>query len=645
MLLGASVAALAAAAFRVASAAVPRGLERVLAAAAIGVSAAVAQALLLGLAGLGSSSVALFAAAALSWLGVRLRMPAPQLGIPAELAEWWRGSSPALRAGAGAFAGTAAAFAAWLLLYPALGYDSLLYHVPEAVTWVHDGQPGSVNTVWSGLPVGSYPLVHEVTLAWGMGISRSFVPASLWIAVSATLIALATWTGLRALRVGRLASGLAAGALAASPPVLAGQAGGAYTDPTALAWLVTAGALGLQARRTPALACPAVLAAALAAGTKTTALPLSAVLVVLVLFEVRGELRRLALPLGISLAGALLVGGTWYLRNLVDHGSPLWPFVSAPWGDPKPPLIDLADYSFLDRPAQTLSRVGHTYLERFLGGMLLLAGAAIAPLLVRTRAVAAGALAALISLVLWLNAPFTGVFDVRAFDVGTAESTRYLLPGLAAAALTLGLAIRDSRGAVRNLLTAVLGAAALVSAVQSFHIGFPAAPSPSTPLAGAALGAVAALVLPRLLRALPARPPRSPALGAAAYVLVALLAGAALALPASGYVERHAKAKLFDGALASWFATQESWRDGDRPVAIAPTLIGVLAGDRLRHPLRLIADHESCARVARRARAGWVVLSSVRAAGARTTDVRACRPAPRPLYQDGSFRVYGPAAR
>jgi hypothetical protein len=361
------------------------------------------------------------------------------------------------------------------------------------------------------------------------------------------------------------------------------------------------------------------------------------------LYAARARLRALALPLALSAAGALVIGGTWYLRNFIEHGSPLWPFVSTPWGDPKPALIDLSDYSFLDRPAQTLSRVGDRYLERFLGGIVLLAGGIAAPLLARTRVVAAAALATAVSLLLWLNAPFTGVFDVPAFDVGTAEATRYLLPGLGVAVLALGLAWRDSRGAARRVALAVLAAAGLVSAVQSFRIGFPAAPSPTTPLAGAIAGALGALALPRLLRAVPAWSP--PAFAGAAYALLALLAGAALALPASGYVRRHAEAKLFDGGLAGWFDSQSAWRDGEQPVAIAPTLIGVLAGDRLRHPLELIGDHEPCARVARRARAGWVVLSSVRAAGARATDVRACRPAPRPLYEDGSFRVYGPAAR
>jgi hypothetical protein len=465
-----------------------------------------------------------------------------------------------------------------------------------------------------------------------MAIAHSFVFASLWIAASATLIAVAAWTGLRALGCARLASGLGAAALAASPPVIAGQAGGAYTDPTAAAWLVTAGALGLQVERRPALAPPALLAAGLAAGTKTTALVLSATVAAIVLWQVRGEWRRIALPLGLAAAGALVVGGTWYARTLIEHGSPLWPYVAAPWGDPKPALIDLTDISFLDRPGPTLSRVGDAYLHRFLGGLLLLAGALAAPLLARTRAVALAALATAVSLVLWLNAPLTGVFLSRGYDVGTAEATRYLLPGLAAAVLTLGLAIRESSGAVRTALTAWLGAAAVVSAWQSHRYGFPAAPPLKYPLAGAVAGLLGALALRR-----------SPRLGAAwLAAAAAVVAGALLTVPASHFTQRHVKTGLFESGLVGWFRSQPPWRDGRRPVASSPTLVAPLAGPRLRHPLELIADRESCAAVARRARRGWVVLSNAQVARGGKTGLPRCRPAARPLYADSTFRVYGP---
>src|SRR4051812_20801587 len=125
MLLGASVALLVAGAFRTASAAAPDGLERVLATAAIAAAAAVVEALALGLVELGSSPVALAGGAVIAWLVARFVLPAPELGAARELAAWWRRTALPARVCAGLFAGAAAAFAAWLLRYPALGYDSL----------------------------------------------------------------------------------------------------------------------------------------------------------------------------------------------------------------------------------------------------------------------------------------------------------------------------------------------------------------------------------------------------------------------------------------------------------------------------------------------------------------------------------------
>src|SRR5207245_2752576 len=95
----------------------------------------------------------------------------------------------------------------------------------------------------------------------------------------------------------------------------------------------------------------------LAVGSKTTALPLAAGLLLTWLFLQRRELRRLGPALLAAAGAAVAVGGFWYLRNLVDHGSPFWPIVSTSWGDSVPPLIHAVDYSLLDRPRVTLE--GH----------------------------------------------------------------------------------------------------------------------------------------------------------------------------------------------------------------------------------------------------------------------------------------------
>src|SRR3954452_19194867 len=150
------------------------------------------------------------------------------------------------------------------------------------------------------------------------------------------------------------------------------------------------------------------------------------------------------------------------------------------------------------------------------GGMLLMfCGAFVVALLARSRVVLFGALATAASIVIWMNAPFTGVFgESRAFDIGTGDATRYLLPGAAVAALTLALASRRG-GWLRWLSGLLLGAAAVIGLRQTFALGYPNVPAATTPLAGLALGAAAA-ALTRLARRRLGAEPRGGAAGTAA---------------------------------------------------------------------------------------------------------------------------------
>src|SRR5205823_3792377 len=132
------------------------------------------------------------------------------------------------------------------------------------------------------------------------------------------LLAMSTWTGLRRLGVDRAASALGAAALVALPATIASQSGGGALDPAATAWLCACAALCAGAwRDRPALICPAVVAGGLAAGTKTTALPLVLIVVATTLFACRQRLRPIVRPLGAAAVAALVVGGSWYVRNLV----------------------------------------------------------------------------------------------------------------------------------------------------------------------------------------------------------------------------------------------------------------------------------------------------------------------------------------
>src|SRR4051812_31305231 len=258
-LLGASVAALAAAAVRAASPIAPAGLVRLLVAATLAVSAAVAQAIVLGLLALGGSTLALTAAAIATWALARSLLPRPATSPLTELSDWWPARTGRERALLGALAGAAGAWIVWQLVHPALGYDAVHYHVPEMVLWVQQGTPGSVEEVLPGLPVGNYPLTTEVTVAWAMGISKSYVPVVLWSWVTLGLTVAGGWLGLRALAVPRIPALAALSALCSVPWVLGWQSNGSITDPPALAWLVVCAALCLLARERPVVLAPAIL--------------------------------------------------------------------------------------------------------------------------------------------------------------------------------------------------------------------------------------------------------------------------------------------------------------------------------------------------------------------------------------------------
>jgi hypothetical protein len=611
------------------------GLARAVAATVLAAAAAVAEAMLLGVAALGGSAIALVLCAVLTWLTTRIRFQAPS--ARQAFVSWARDLDPPLLAAVSAATGLWAAWSLWLLLHPALGHDMVLYHLPEAIQWVHNGTPGSIDPIIVDLPVGNYPLTHEVLLSWGMAIGRSFVWAVAVTAVMPVLVGVAGWLGLRALGVDRLVRGLAVAALVSVPAVIASQSGGASLDPAALAWLVSCGALCACAvsTRDASLLPVALVAGALAIGTKTTTTPLTLAVLALAGWSLRAQLRRVLPALGAALALALVAGGYWYLRNIVQHGWPLWPFSSAPWGDARPSLIADADVKFLDRPGETLDRVGQYYLDHVGGVLLMFCGAFVAALLARCRAVAFAALATGASIFIWMNAPFTGVFgESRAFDIGTGDATRYLLPGAAAAALTLALASRRG-GWLRWVCAAVLAAAVVIGLDQTFALGYPSVPKLTTPLAGALLGAVAGYATARLAGASWSPPPSLPAFFRPAAALVAVVAAAALAaLAANGFIERHGKTNTRESPLAAWFTSQPTWRDGDDPVASTWSLVGTLAGDHLEHPLVLVGAREACARG--RA-AGWLVIDRNEA---RLRGAPNC-PTP-PGYEDRDYQAYGP---
>lgn len=656
-LLAVAALALAGFALRLASTLAPRGLERAVIAMVFGVSAAIAEALVLGLGGLGGDPAPLTVGAIALWLGSRRLLPDPEIRVTGELGAAWRGLSRGGRALWGAAGGVAVGWIAFFLRYPALGEDSISYHLPSVAHWVNSGRPGTVDAFNYWLPHGNYPQTNEAFLTWASGIARSFVPVALWTPATFALLAAAGWVGLRALGVPRLVRATGVVALCASPLVVQ-QLFGPNTDLPALAWLVSTAALVALARERPILLAPALLAGALAVGTKTTMAPLGAVVLAAGLWSQRAALRPLARPLALATLAGLVVGGTWYVRNLIGRGSPLWPLVDVPWGDPAPPLVDQLDTRFIERPGRTLENRVDDYLNVIAGGLVLFAGALAAPLLARSRAVLAGAAATGLALVAWLFAPFTGVGDAPELEHVALSTTRYLLPPMAAATLTLALAARRG-GAARAFAFSVFAGAFAWSVVRDAIEGFPYAPSVGTLTSGAVVGAIvgwamrgrsgggvaSSVPLWNVSRPTPLGSRLRPALGAIAFVALIAAVGAA---GAPGYLQRHGEAGRFYDRGPSLFLGfgAPAFANGDATVAMAPALAGPLAGDTLDHPVELIPRTESCERISRRLETQWIVVSDLRGASfVPEYTAPDCLAARKPAFEDELFKVYAPGGQ
>ena len=630
-LLGASVVALVLAALRLASPFAPSGLARLLSAAAFATAAAVAEAMLLGLVALGGSTAALTIAALATAAVAYAVLPAPELPLSSEVVAWWSDRSRGERALLGALAGAGIAWAAWQLRYPAIGFDAIHYHLPEMVIFVQGGHPGSVHDVLHGLPVGNYPLATEVTVGWAMGIARSLVPLILWPWILLALTAAAAWAGLRALDVPRAAAGLAAAALCTNPWLLAWQSNGSITDPPALAWLVVCAALVAMSARTRALLVPAVVAAGLAMGGKTTVLP-NLLLVLAIGLWAGWRARTLPVrPLAIAAVVATGIGAFYYLRNLVTHGSPFWPLIATPWGDPVPYAVKIQSATFLDHPSATIDLLKDAYVKRFGGALIVLAAGLLAPLAAPTRRVVFASVTTLAGLILWAKSPITGINPGVALPETVFSTTRYALPIVAAACAGLAFTAVDARNRfLRAAPLIVLAVAAVVDLVLAFRLPFPVAPAATTPVAGAALGAIVAAIL---------RPWRLPGRVVAVGVAAAAIL---LAIPADGFLKRHSDiGGGVPGTIGRRLEADAGYRDGSAPVATTTAYIGPLAGDRLSHRLVLIRRGEQCAALARRGESQWLVLYGGPFGGPAPAQLKRCLPRA-PLLDSAALVIYRP---
>lgn len=632
----AACCALGAGGLRAAAACGADGLTRVVAAAPVTVAVAVLETLALGRVGLSAGAGVLLALAVATWLAARALLPAPAVTLRSSWSAWWSAADTRTRLAVGAAGGIWVAWTSWQLRFPHLDIDGLIYHLPLVASWMPDGDAGAATPLIEGLPVGNYPLTNEVALAWATGLADSLVPLSAWQPLLWLLTALAGWLGLRALDVPRWVAGAAVAAVVMMP-LVAVQLGGPLTDLPALAWAVTCAALcALSA--TPgraALLGPAIVAAGLAVGTKTTPAPLLLLALGFALWRSRKVLRPLAarvlLPC-LALGG--VVGLAWMTRNLVDHGSPLWPFVEGPGGDPLPPALRPFDARFLDAPADMLRGREDLYAETVSGGVWLLAGALVVPLLRRSRRALLFLAATVLGVLAWANAPYTGIQEPDSLAVG---ATRYLLPALAcaAAAIAVSTAGPGARRWLRAVGGGVLALAALVSISRMGDLAFPYTPSWGTIIAGAGIGAAVVLVQPWTSRL-----DRRLRIDRLAPVALAALVSVILAGQADQYLIRHAGVRLFDRPVLGALLQDPTFSAADgRVMAMAPATLGVLAGEDLQHRLELIPARERCARTRTRVSDGWVV-AQILPDTSRGRALVACMRGLPEFFRDGRYVVW-----
>lgn len=634
------VAALGDAAVRLVSRVCPTGLERVLAAAPVAVGAALCQALGLGLVGLGSNRAALVAATAGMWLASRALLPAPALPLRTEVSAWWTQCTVGRRLLAGALVGIGLATVAWCLRHPYVGGDGLKYHLPEAAQWVRGGHPGSVHEYIPLFPVGWYPVTNEVVLAWLFGLSGSLLPMALWSTGALTLVGAATWVGCRSVSAPKASAAAATVALVTLPAGVL-QVNGPDNDLTAYAFFLCAAALVAASRRRPGLLAPAVLSLGISWGIKSIGLVLGLVVLLAALVVHRNRLRALAPPLVVAALVAIAVGGVWYLRDLVVHGSPFWPLVSTPWGDPASAAISTYGGKFAADPIGLLGDHYGDYLSALGGGTVLILAGLIAPVLRPGRRSWLLSGAILVSLLVWSNSPFTGLpSDPSLRNAGfvtiAANTTRYLLPAMAAGGLALvWLATRG--GWAARVSTAVLSTTAVWNVVRLVLVGPPQVPRPSRLVLGAVAGLAAAGLLAvgasRLSRAVAATP------SWAAVVVAGAAAGLALAPSAQGYWVRQAQLDLYgERGVVQWLARQPGFASGHEPVASTSFSFAPFAGDHLQHPLSFLPNGASCGQVEARARAGWLVLIADPLSVSPLA--RGCLQGVTPRYRDPTYTIF-----
>ena len=333
------------------------------------------------------------------------------------------------------------------------GFDSTWYHGPIAAEMIRTGETLSLHFTAPQFLTWFYPhgseLLHAVIgSAWGGDLPSLFVNVAFLLgSLLAAWVLARPWGGL-SVPVAVAGVALVLGTTAA----FADQFGEARNDLAGAFFLLSGVALlasrGRSVDEGPGTAVLIGLAAGLAAGTKLNFVPPALVLALGPALIASAGFRLKAF--GAALGGAILAGGFWYLRNLIESGNPLpWTAGDRLFGLELPGPIQetggreagsVLDYA-LDGPVISdwfipglgdgLGPVWPVVLLLGLAGVLLAIFRPAGP------GLRIGGLVGLALLISWFVGP-TSASGPEGEPLGFVSGLRYLVPGLAVGLALLG---------------------------------------------------------------------------------------------------------------------------------------------------------------------------------------------------------------
>ena len=215
------------------------------------------------------------------------------------------------------------------------------YHLVTVDVWLQSNQIERVsqNTWTDGWPAGG-----ELLTTWLAAFTRTDALTGLTGLLPIPLVMVAVAGLARSLGADRR-SALLAGLLFGMTPALVALAGTSYVDPATTAAVIATWWLGLRLvrERDRSTALLFGMAAGLAAGTKDTSLflvlPILGTVVLtpgreLITGDPTGPWQRLRSPaahrLGLAFLPLLVLGGLWYVKDLLVHGNPIYPIAIGP---------------------------------------------------------------------------------------------------------------------------------------------------------------------------------------------------------------------------------------------------------------------------------------------------------------------------